>query len=291
MGLSLYALALIVVGSFAYAATDLLRKLLAAEIRPLPLLFFITAGPAPLFAAWLALAGGSEIDAGYIVPGGVSVALNVVSNVAFLEAVRLGQLSTTIPYLSLTPVFTTLLAVPLLGERPAPVQLLGILVVVVGAFRLSTGGGDAAVGGASAHDRKGMLLMVGVALLWSLAIPLDKLAITSSSPAFHGLVLNLGVAVATLGLLAARGRLGELRVPRVHWVRLLVLVVLSMAALALMLVALTLTWAGLVETLKRAIGSVLALALGRWFFAERVTAAKVVAVGLMSGGVALILLL
>ena len=293
MGLTLYALTLIVVAALGYAGTDLLRKLLMARMRALPLLFFITAGPVPLFAAWLAYDGGVQLRSGYLVPGGTSVLLNIFANLAFLEALRRSPLSSTIPYLSFTPVFTTLLAVPLLGEKPTPLQLAGIAVVVAGAFRLSRG---SAAGEAeqsawrSFWQEKGSVLIVGVALVWSLAVPLDKLAMASSSPAFHGLVLNAGIAVATLLTLVWRGRSDELRVPREHWGRLLLLVLLSMVALALLLVAFTVAWVGAVETFRRAIGSVMALALGRWFFAERITLNKVIAVVLMTAGVALILL-
>lgn len=291
--LSLYALTLIVIGSLGYAGTDLLRKLLMARMRPLPLLFYVTAGPAPLFAAWVAWEGGVELQPGYLLPGGTSMLLNVVANLAFLEALRRSPLSATIPYLSFTPVFTTLLAVPLLGERPTAQQLLGVAVVVAGAYRMSlssAGRGRDGSAWALFWQEKGSVLMVGVALVWSLAVPLDKLAMASASPAFHGLALNLGIAVATLLTLVGQGRTAELRVDGRQWALVLLLVLLSMAALAVVLVALTVAWAGAVETFRRAIGSVLALLLGRWVFGEPITLAKAIAVGLMTLGVALIFL-
>jgi drug/metabolite transporter (DMT)-like permease len=60
--------------------------------------------------------------------------------------------------------------------------------------------------------------------------------------------------------------------------------------LGLQFVALRLTLVGLVEALKRAIGMLFAVAVGRVVFGEPPTPGKVAAVLLMSAGVALIVL-
>ncbi len=67
-------------------------------------------------------------------------------------------------------------------------------------------------------------------------------------------------------------------------------ILLSVLALGLVLLAMTQVWVGLVETLKRAIGSFSSLLLGWYFFSEEIGAAKLTAVVLMALGVALILL-
>jgi hypothetical protein len=51
---------------------------------------------------------------------------------------------------------------------------------------------------------KGTQLMTLTALCWSLAMPLDKLALASSGPAFHGLALNGAVALGAVMVLAGR---------------------------------------------------------------------------------------
>ncbi len=291
MPISPTAVLLVLASAVAFALLDLLRKLLATRMRALPLLFFLAAGPVPFFLVWLLVAGGRGSGWVYWAPATASVALNVGANLAFLEAVRLAPLSLTIPVLSLTPVFTTVLAVPLLGEWPDAVQGAGILVVVLAIVWLQVGaaGGDrrGAAGGAAG---RGALLMVLVALQWSLAMPLDKLAMVRSGVPFHGLVLNAGVALGVLLVLGAQGRVGELASWRRHLGLLAATVVVSVAALALVLLALTLTWVGLVETLKRGVGSFLALALGALVFREAVGARHYLAVLVMGAGVALILL-
>jgi multidrug transporter EmrE-like cation transporter len=91
-------------------------------------------------------------------------------------------------------------------------------------------------------------------------------------------------------MLAVRRRVRELggiaRRPALITVTLLV----AAAAVGLQLLAILEVAVGLVETVKRGLGSGLALLLGRFVFAEAIGGRAVVAVAVMSVGVALILL-
>ena len=73
------------------------------------------------------------------------------------------------------------------------------------------------------------------------------------------------------------------------WLLLLTAVVIGAAAQALQLLSLQHAWVGFVETVKRGIGSSLALVLGRLFFAEPFTVRKVLTVGVIAAGVAVML--
>ena len=199
--------------ALAYSGLDVLRKLLAEEIGPIALLVLLTLGSMPLFVLWALSEGSWEVGAGYLVPGVGTIALNVAANLAFLQAVRVSPLSLTIPYLSLTPVFATVLAIPLLGELPTALQNGGIVLVVVGAFWLNLpadGSVSLRAVGRGLVEERGSLLMILTALCWSLAAPLDKLAIGASSPALHALIMMTGITVAGLVLLGARGEMGQL---------------------------------------------------------------------------------
>lgn len=293
MSASLGALLLVFVASLAWGGLDALRKVLADAVAPLPLVCLLTAASAPLFGLWVAIDGMPVIAAGYFAPALASVALNVGANLAYVVAVRRAALSFTVPLLSLTPVFTTLLAVPLLGERPTAAQSVGILMVVAGTFWLNAAA-DERISLASLlsawRRRPGALWMVAVAFLWALANPLDKMSVERASGPFHGLVLNAGVACCTLVALAATRRLGELRQVRRVAGPFAASLFIGAAGLGLQLIAIRFLLVGLVETLKRGIGNVMALILGRLLFAEPVTGRKLAAVALMAAGVALVLL-
>lgn len=292
MSLTVTSLLAILACGLSWSGFDLFRKLLVERIPPLPLLLVLVCGQIPLFVAWTAAVGAGPPGPGYWAPALGSVALNVAGNVAFLYAVALSPLSVTVPLLSLTPAFTAVLGVVLLGERPSATEAVGIALVVAGALRLNLGRGDGASWRSlvrSLTREKGSLLMVFVAAVWSLALPLDKLALRAASPPVHGLVLTSGVALGVAVLVVARRQLGELRrVGRAPGLLALALAA-STVGLGLQLVAMQLAWVSLVETLKRGIGNVMAVVFGRAVFGEGVSWAKVGAVLLMAAGVALIL--
>jgi uncharacterized membrane protein len=287
------ALLIVLGSSLAWGGLDALRKVLVARVAPLALICLITTASVPLFGLWLAVSGVPSLRPGYFLPALTSVALNVGANLAYVVAVRRGALSATVPLLSLTPAFTTLLAIPLLGERPTAVQALGILLVVAGAFGLNAradGRISPAVAVRGWRSRPAALWMVAVAFLWALAVPLDKLSVERASGPFHGLVLNAGVAACTFVALTATRRLPELRQVRRVLGPFIASLFVGALGLGLQLLAIQLIWVGLVETLKRGIGNVMALLFGRFLFAEPFTARKLAAVALMAAGVALVLL-
>jgi drug/metabolite transporter (DMT)-like permease len=285
---SLSALLLVVACSLGWAGFDLLRKLLVGKVSPVALVFLLTIGSAPLFAAWMLAQGGGRAEPGYLLPALGSVILNIVANLLYLEGMRIAPISVTVPLLSLTPAFAALLAVPVLGERPSPRHALGILMVVAGAIALHWRRRSAA-DDARHGTVKGALMIAFTALLWSFTIPLDKLAVERSSAPFHGVVVTAGVAAGVLLMLVFQGRLGDLgEVRRVPGLYVLALVV-STLALALQFLAFPRVYVGTIETLKRSIGNFMALLSGWVFFAEPVTPRKIVAVAVMAVGVGLIL--
>ena len=189
--------------------------------------------------------------------------------------------------------FTTWLAIPVLGQVPGPARWVGTTLVVLGVFGLQLETSDLRAPTRLVRRfarERGSLLMIGVAVCWSLAMPLDRLALDRASAPVHAMVLNGGVALGALAWLVARRRLPELRTAVARPGLVLLALAVATAAIGLQLLAILEIWVGLAETLKRALGSVLALLLGWWHFAERVTGWQIAAVTVMILGVALILL-
>ena len=290
MAIPLLALLLVVASSLGWAGFDLLRKLLVGEIPPVALLLLLTAGSTPLFAVWMLAGGTAGPGPGYWLPALGSVLINLVANLLFLSGMRVAPISVSVPLLSLTPVFTTLLAIPLLGEIPALSDVAGILLVIAGAIWLHW---QPREGIQQPGALKGAVMVALTALLWSTTGPLDKLALARAPAQFHGFFLNAAVAVGVFGVLVVQRGLGRGledvgRVRAVPGPFVLALVV-SSAALGLQFLALPLMYVGMIETLKRGIGNVMALLSGRLFFGETVTSRKALAVLLMAVGVGLIL--
>lgn len=300
--MSLVLFLLVVAASVSSSGFDLFRKMLVRHLAPVPMVVLLAFASVPLFGAAVLFGEPVAVPPAYWLPALGSVALNVVANLAFLEAVRISPLSVTVPLLSLTPVFTAVLGFAMLRERPAPLDLAGIVLVVIGAFWLNLGmtrgaGPGDGEGGASPSwwraflSQPGAWLMAGTALLLSLTTPLDKLAVGRASPPFHGLVLTGGIAVGSLAVLIVQKRWRELAGVRRGWLPFVLALLASTLTLGFQLAALKLgVLVSLLETLKRGIGNLLAVILGRAAFGETVTPGKLAAALLMAAGVALILL-
>lgn len=279
--------------SLAWAGFDATRKALTPHVPAVPLVALFCLGQVPFFALWLALDGIPEIKEGYILAGVVTVVLNIAANLLFVRAVFLSPLSVTIPLLSLTPVFTALIAMPLMGERPLPLQWMGILAVVGGAFCINADPGDLRHPVRllrSLVRERGALFMAAVALLWSLSSTVDKMGLERSSAPLHALVQVGGVAAGMLLVLALQGRLSSLGSVRKRPGTFAATILFAVTALGLQLLAYSLLFVSIVEAIKRAVGMSAALVIGRLTFGERIGLLRIVAVLVMGAGTALILL-
>jgi len=280
-------LAYMALAGLSFASLDLIRKLLAGRVPALVLVFFMSLGAAPMLGVLLLVQGEARISAGYIVPGFGALVLNLLGNLGFIQSVKLSPLSRTIPLLSLTPVFTAVMAIPLLGEVPSRMQTVGILMVVAGAMALNTEPGTHPLAGL--RKEKGALIMVGVALLWSLSGPLDKMALAHASVLVHATIMAVGVALGALAILAATGQVATLRLARSEARLLFASMIAVTLALTFQLLAIKGVFVSLVEAFKRSVGSMMAVLLGRTVFGESIRIAQIAAVVVMAAGVVLIL--
>lgn len=287
--------AVVVSSTLAWALFDVLRKRLAAKMPIGELALWLSVAQLPFYAAWWLAAVGWVLPpelalSDYLVPALVSVVFNVVANLLFLSAVAAADLGATIPLLSLTPVFVALGSIPILGERLEPRNWLGIVLVSAGAMLL----GDKAGHGLRARvvalvRSRSSSFMVMTAALWALTPVCDKVALRHVAVPVHAAFLALGVGLGTgLVLWLKRAPL-----PRPKWGAAPVLLgagAVNVLALGLQFVAISSVVVSVFEAFKRAMGLLLALAFGTFFFRERPTALRLAAGAVMAVGVLLVLL-
>lgn len=272
------------------ALFDLAQKLLGRFLAPLPMVALLGLASLPLFLVPLVVLGLPSIQDRYWLPATIAAFFHFLSHLAFIQSVRLADFSLTVPLLSLTPVFTTLLAWLMLGERPNGQMSVGIVLVVLGVALLQQPPSFTWQAFAASWKARGPWLMIATAALWSLTLPLDKLAVANSSALFHGSFLTGAITFCALALMAARREplpLAALRSARgTFWGAFLV----CAATLGFQLFALSLTLASVVEAIKRGLGNLLAMFFGYLFFRETTSSGKWLASLMMALGVALILL-
>lgn len=279
--------------ALGWAGLDATRKALARHVAAVPLVLLLSVGQLPLFGVWAAWQGAAVSSwGGYLLPAVGSLVLNVVANLLFVVAVARSPLSVVIPLLAFVPALSALLALPMLGELPSPLQLAGIALVVAGALSLgAAAGGRGPVAMATSLLREpGSLPMLGTATAWSLTLVFDKQALAHAAPAAHGLFLAGGMSLALLLWLGARGRLGDLRQFGRARGPMVAAIVFSAVGMGAQLVAVQLMLVAVLEAGKRAIGMIASVVVGRLVFGEGVTRAKVIAVILMITGTMAIML-
>ncbi len=288
LAVSLPALILTLVCAAGFAASDYFRKAAAGHFPPVVLLTLFLIGEVPLLGAWVAYSGSLTILDGYWPLGLVTAAAGILANLFFLMALRV---SLTVPVLGLVPVITTVFAAIALDEIPTPQQSFGIVLAVVGLMTLylpAENPNPIAVIKRFATD-KGARLMLIVAVLWSATAPLDKASMALSSPESHGFIQVCIMSAVLVAYLAATQRRST-TLARAGLTPAALASIAAGVAYATQLVAYQLTLIGVVESLKRVIGLLSALLLGRIFLGEPLTTPKLIGIGFMVIGVPLIIL-
>jgi drug/metabolite transporter (DMT)-like permease len=288
------SLLLIALGStLSWSAFDVVRKRLVTCIPVASLAFWISAVQIPGYLVWGLWEGDFRFEDGYAGPALMSMALNLLANVLFLEAVRRGPLSVAVPVLSFTPVFVALGSMPLLGETLGWSQWVGVTMVTFASVFLTMEPGKsprpAELVRRFIHS-PGVLHMLGVAVLWAFTPIFDKLALRHAGVGLHGVALSVSGAVGMGVYLVARGQSRTLVLPR-GTVGLLALGgVTNVAALGLQFLAVMQMVVSLFEAFKRAMGVLVALFLGVVVFDERVNGTRILAAVAMALGVVLVLI-
>lgn len=220
--------------------------------------------------------------------------LEIFAMLLYVRAIRDSPLSETLPYMAFTPVFTVVTGWLLLGETVSRQGLLGILLVVAGAWGLNL---DRAgrhprtwlAPFAAIVDRRGSRLMLMVAAIYSVTAVLGKGALgymPDQAMVFGALYFALlgGLTLVFFGTrepaMIRRALLGG---PAVWSVAALMSVMVVTHFLAL---AQTAT-AYMIAVKRTSI--LFGILLGAWVFRERRLGQHLAAGGLMVSGVALIL--
>ena len=139
-----------------------------------------------------------------LISGGL---LNVLALILTMKALRLSPLSLTIPMLAFTPVFTLLTSPIILNEFPSAGGVFGISLVTLGAYLLNFTNLKKGIfyPFKEMKKEKGPLLMLMVAMIFSVAANIDKVGLKSSNTIFWLVSLDLFISSIFVILMWIRG--------------------------------------------------------------------------------------
>ena len=279
-----------IVSAFFWAAFDLTRKLTLEKISSINLLLIFTITQLIIFFIWLFFEDFSINLIPYLLPGVTLIIIGLFSALLFLKAIKQSDLSLTIPLLSLSPMFSSLFSFFFLNEQLSNIQYLGIFLIILGTLILYSKkltiyeifkSFKIILKNSSAK------LMVLVSIIWSLTPVLDKICLKNSSVNIHGFIQSLGMI--TLLIFLFKKDTVQTENTKKNWRIILLTVFIGSTATILQFYAILTNYVPIMESIKRSIGQLSSVFLGKIFFNEEVNKPKVVGVIVLSIGVYFIL--
>ncbi|OGQ12032.1 MAG: hypothetical protein A3G39_03340 [Deltaproteobacteria bacterium RIFCSPLOWO2_12_FULL_43_16] len=137
--------------------------------------------------------------------------LEITALILYVKAIKTSPLSLTIPFMALSPVFIIIIAFFLLGEWPDKSGFLGIFLITAGAYLLNAKASNLGLLGpikAIAKER-GSVLMIIVAIIYSITSTIGKIAVQHSSPIFFGFFYPLLLTIVLSTVVGVRGTLHQ----------------------------------------------------------------------------------
>ncbi|MEG3926761.1 EamA family transporter [Microcoleus sp. T3_D1] len=135
---------------------------------------------------WVVYTGIPTLNSQFWLALLIGGSINAVTSLLYIKAIKVSDLSLTLPLVALTPLFMLVTSPLIVGEYPKLFDYIGILLIVGGSYLLNIK--EKSKGYLAPFkallDEPGPKLMLIVALLWSIASNFDKIGVTNSSPIF-----------------------------------------------------------------------------------------------------------
>jgi drug/metabolite transporter (DMT)-like permease len=134
--------------------------------------------------------------------------LNVVAFTLYVKAIKLADLSLTVPLTTLTPLFLLVTSPLIVREFPTPADAIGVCLIVIGSYVLNLGerqkGWFAPL--QAMWNHRGSRLMLVVAFIWSITSAFDKVGVLNSSPLCWATSLFAYIALGITPMIVVRSR-------------------------------------------------------------------------------------
>ena len=135
---------------------------------------------------WVLYTGIPALNSQFAIALLIGGSINAVTAVLYIKAIKVSDLSLTVPLVALTPLFMLLTSPLIVGEYPKLFDYIGILLIVAGSYLLNIkekSQGYLAPFKALLKE-PGPKFMLIVAFLWSITSNFDKIGVQNSSPIF-----------------------------------------------------------------------------------------------------------
>lgn len=287
--------------AFFEACKDAVGKQSLKTLDEYSVLFSFMAVGVVIMLPILLVSGVPEIKPGFWLALLVGGGLNVLAFTLYVRALKLADLSLTVPLVTLTPLFLLVTSPILVQEWPTWADAVGVLLLVIGSYVLNLPPSSASNTNVwtplrAMAQNQGSRLMLCVAFLWSITSNFDKIGVVNSSPLLWAIALFSTIAVGMVPFIFFRLSTGQFTqkqtrqnlsrlAPLVQQWRLLGMMgVFNAIAITFQMVALTLAPVAQVIAVKR-MSALLCVLFGHFFFQERELGERLAGATIMVTGV------
>lgn len=204
----------------------------------------------------------------------------------YINSIKHGELSRVLPIQSLTPICVMITARIFINQTPTPLAVLGMLIVVLGVYVLNLKGRYLHNPLKVFSGDKANLFMLASIVLTAFAGVCDKVAIRASNPVYYTLI-NTCISLVVLLCISSVMKVNVMSTLKKLSKPLLASGTLSGTSFLLYVFALQIGPLAYVSTIKSTsilLGSI----VGFVYFKERVTNIKIVALLLITTGLAIL---
>jgi drug/metabolite transporter (DMT)-like permease len=135
---------------------------------------------------WVFYTGIPALNTQFAIALLIGGSINAVTTILYIKAIKVSDLSLTVPLVALTPLFMLLTSPLIVGEYPNFFDYIGIFLIVTGSYLLNIK--EKSQGYLAPFkallEEPGPKLMLIVAFLWSITSNFDKIGVKNSSPIF-----------------------------------------------------------------------------------------------------------
>jgi len=197
------------ISAFTLATSDALTKRALAHSNEYLVAWFRLLFSIPLLFVLLLFVPIPELDYEFYRAFILALPLEIIAIILYIKALRISPLSLTLPFLSLTPVFLIFISYVILGEKVSLQGGIGIILIAAGSYTLNLHKIKGDIWGPFRAITKetGSVLMIIVAMIYSITSSLGKMAIEHSSPIFFGFTYFMVVTILFSPVALTMGRL------------------------------------------------------------------------------------
>ncbi len=239
---------------------------------------------------------GPDFGLALLIGGG----LNILAFTLYTKAIKIADLSLTVPLVTLTPLFLLVTSPIIVDEWPTGLDAMGVLLLIVGSYLLNLKPSD----GFTLAPLKALMtnpgsrMMLGVAFLWSITSNFDKVGTLNSSSLFWGMSLFGTIAMGMVPFVIRQvwqqgtgSVFGKMRTDKLANVRsqapfIILAGLFNATGISLQFVALTMAPVAQVVAVKR-MSALISVGFGYALFGETELRERLLGAAIMVSGVAI----